>query len=309
MPLAAASSLLAALVLLTAQPEPAKTIPGEPGTDGKGGDHRVIPPGETPAPIPAAPAPPSPPAAPALAAAVPFPHPLITEVLFAVPSGPGGDANKDGTRDAAGDEFVELINPHDRPIQLFGYTLSDSQEPGKGQLKFTFPAIELAPGEIVVVFNGFGASIAAPVGDQRTPPTGPHAAFHNARVFSMRCPSNKTAFGNAGDHVMLTAPDGVNVQRVWWSEDPATRSAGRGNPPASAPAANSAADPTAAASPKPAPAPPLSDDYAPISPRSSVARDGILATSRFVSHMDLERSPFSPGTHTLPKRPEPAPKP
>lgn len=57
---------------------------------------------------------------------VPFPHPVITEVLFNVPSGARGDANADGTRDAVGDEFVELINPHDKPIDLKGYVLTDS---------------------------------------------------------------------------------------------------------------------------------------------------------------------------------------
>ena len=57
---------------------------------------------------------------------LPFPHPLITEVLYAVPSGDRGDANGDGTRDAVGDEFIELVNLHDRPIQLKGYTLMDS---------------------------------------------------------------------------------------------------------------------------------------------------------------------------------------
>lgn len=66
------------------------------------------------------------PAAAAPAHGVPFPHPLITEVLFNVPKGAAGDANGDGTRDAVGDEFVELINPHDKPIQLKGYVLSDS---------------------------------------------------------------------------------------------------------------------------------------------------------------------------------------
>lgn len=65
-------------------------------------------------------------ATPAGAHAVPFPHPLITEVLFNVPTGPKGDANGDGLRDAVGDEFVELINPHGKPIQLKGYVLTDS---------------------------------------------------------------------------------------------------------------------------------------------------------------------------------------
>jgi len=57
---------------------------------------------------------------------VPFPHPLITEVLYAVPSGKDGDADQDGKRSATGDEFVELINPHDKPINLKGYVLSDA---------------------------------------------------------------------------------------------------------------------------------------------------------------------------------------
>lgn len=277
-----------------AEPEPGKAVPGSPGTDGSSGDHRV----PTKPVEPVAPEAVSPPGLPVVAVAPPFPHPIITEVLFAVPPGASGDANRDGTRDAAGDEFVELINPHDRAIQLFGYTLMDSQEPGKGQLKFTFPALELAPGEVVVVFNGFGATIAEPVGDQRTPPSGPNAAFHGARVFSMRCPSNKTAFGNAGDHVMLTAPDGTLVQRVWWSEDPA----GRAVAPANKAAGGGDAPATTA---KPAPKLPLIDDYAPIAARSGVMRDTLLATGRFASHMELERTAFSPGAYVVVKPPAP----
>jgi hypothetical protein len=97
---------------------------------------------------------------------MPFPHPLITEVLYAVPNATGGDANLDGVRHASGDEFVELFNPHDKPIQLFGYSLSDRNPEGKGQFKFTFPAFELPPGAVAVVFNGFEAawSEVGPVG-------------------------------------------------------------------------------------------------------------------------------------------------
>lgn len=57
---------------------------------------------------------------------VPFPHPLITEVLYAVPGGKDGDADQDAKRSATGDEFIELINPHDKPINLKGYVLSDA---------------------------------------------------------------------------------------------------------------------------------------------------------------------------------------
>lgn len=61
-------------------------------------------------------------------AVVSFPHPLITEVLFAVPTGDrDGDADLSGARSATGDEFIELMNPHDKPINLKGYRLVDGQ--------------------------------------------------------------------------------------------------------------------------------------------------------------------------------------
>lgn len=63
---------------------------------------------------------------------VEFLHPLITEVYFSVGPGLGGDANGDGEREANGDEFIELVNPHDKPIQLKGYTLSAKGPRPKG---------------------------------------------------------------------------------------------------------------------------------------------------------------------------------
>lgn len=227
---------------------------------------------------------------------VPFPHPLITEVLYAVPTGPAGDANGDGKREVAGDEFIELINPHDRPIQLFGYALTDSQEPGKGQLKFTFPALELPPGGVAVVFNGAASTFTGPVGDAKAPAEKPSDAFGGAWVFTMRNANNKTALGNSGDHVLLTAPDGTPVHRVWWSEDPAAGAA------AAAPANAEPALPGIAPA-QSAPKTPLLDDAAPLISRTSVQRDGVLATGRFVSHLDAERTPFSPGVYTMPARP------
>lgn len=155
---------------------------------------------------------------------VPYPHPLITEVLFAVPTGTSGDANQDGTRDATGDEFVELVNPHDKPINLRGYRLVDKSL-GKGNaLSFTFPDCTLQPGEVAVVFNGYKATIPGPVGDSG------HAAesnpkFSGARVFSMKGQSTKTSFSNTADAVILLAP-GVSasgattsaVQIVRWGK-------------------------------------------------------------------------------------------
>jgi hypothetical protein len=147
-----------------------------------------------------------------------FPHPLITEVLYAVPNGNEGDANKDGTRQVAGDEFVELVNPHSKPIQLLGYSLTDRNPAKKGQLKFTFPAFELPPGGVVVVFNGCECTWGSvgPVGDERAAPGGKNDSFHGAYVFSAKVASTKTSFANSGDFVCLRDPSQQAVQVVKW---------------------------------------------------------------------------------------------
>src|SRR6185436_1093444 len=59
-------------------------------------------------------------------------------VLYAVPK--EGDADQDGTRSATGDEFIELVNPHDKPINLKGYSLSDGKWQEKPQPKNDKPA-------------------------------------------------------------------------------------------------------------------------------------------------------------------------
>jgi Lamin Tail Domain len=151
-------------------------------------------------------------------AAPPFPHPLITEVFYAVPAGSAGDANGDGSRHATGDEFVELFNPHDRPIQLKGYTLRDRNPDDQGALRFTFPALELKPRQAVVVFNGFDAKWTGPVGESDKAPTGTNEKFGGAYVFTMRADSEMHGFANAGDWVLLAAPDGKPVQCVTWGE-------------------------------------------------------------------------------------------
>lgn len=147
---------------------------------------------------------------------VSFPHPVITEVLYAVPTGETGDANKDGVRNAAGDEFVELVNPHDKPIQLKGYRITDKSLGKAGALSFTFPECEIKPGGVVVVFNGFEANIAAPCGDAAKAPGGPNEKFGGAMVFSMKVTSNRIGFSNTADCVVITAPDGKAIEIVRW---------------------------------------------------------------------------------------------
>lgn len=152
---------------------------------------------------------------------IPFPHPVITEVLFAVPSGVDGDANADGKRDATGDEFIELMNPHDKPIQLAGYTLTDRNPEPARQCRFVFPECVLQPRQVAVVFNGHNARFRGPVGDATRPPEGPNPNFGGAFVFTMRIESRTRALSNSGDFVLLTDPDGHHVEAVvWGASDP-----------------------------------------------------------------------------------------
>ena len=215
---------------------------------------------------------------------VAYPHPLITEVLYAVPTekAAGGDltrcdASEDGSRDATGDEFVELFNPHATPIELKGYMLRDSaavesdakkSENGKKpppSVNFKFPALTLQPGEVVVVFNGNKQKWTGPVGDSSKAPAAKNDRFDNAWVFTMRATSSRAGFSNGGDFVLLSAPDGTPVDRVRWGADPG----------------------------KPVPKDAAVIEDAPATTSGSVQRDGL--TMRFLPHAEVDGLPFSPG--------------
>lgn len=158
---------------------------------------------------------------------VPYPHPLITEILYAVPTGAAGDASQDGVRDTNGDEFIELVNPHDRPINLRGYTLSgkapEAAPPGRKFtiLKFTFPSCVLGPGEVAVVFNGHGSTWSGPVGDTARAPSGPNDRFAGARVFTMNVESSRLGLANQSDRVLLTSPRGEPIHCITWGDQKA----------------------------------------------------------------------------------------
>jgi hypothetical protein len=169
------------------------------------------------------------PAAPADKAAklkplVPFPHPLITEVLFAVPTGTEGDASGDGARQVAGDEFVEVVNPHDKPIELRGYVLADkrasektkSGKPKSGAVRFVFPACRLEPGQVAVIFNGHGCTFEPPVGDEQAQPDKGHDKYAGALLFSMKTPTERAAFSNTADWVLLSDPQGNPINLIKW---------------------------------------------------------------------------------------------
>ncbi len=197
--------------------------------------------------------------------AIPAPHPIITEVLFRVPggAGPEADANKDGARDAAGDEFVEIQNPHDEPVNLKGYTLADRNPEENRAFRFTFPDVQLAPGAIAVVFNGFGAKIPGPSGDSEKA-AAPNPNFNGALVFDAKITSRNRALSNSGDFVVLAAPDGAPIEVVYWG------------------------------SPDPAPPPEaLRTSEADLGARGSVQRLG--PRTPVFEHMAIDNRPFSPG--------------
>ncbi|GJQ29563.1 MAG: hypothetical protein HBSAPP03_14470 [Phycisphaerae bacterium] len=201
---------------------------------------------------------PQPAAAPApTKALVPFPHPLITEVLYNVPPGAEGDADGDGLRSATGDEFVELVNPHDRPISLKGYVLTDgkntrrpttpSETPAKrepagnappkrdappkpervadddSRVRFVFPDVTLQPGQVVVVFNGYTGDETPKksTGDEQPRKAAVPADGPPEPIrLSMQITSPYAAFSNTGDCVLLTDPDGKPVQCITWGSQP-----------------------------------------------------------------------------------------
>ena len=75
---------------------------------------------------------------------------VINEYLADPPDGPAGDANGDGTRDSAQDEFVEIVNSGPDPLPIGGFTISDA-----AQVRFTIPAGKtIPPGEAAIIFGG-----------------------------------------------------------------------------------------------------------------------------------------------------------
>jgi hypothetical protein len=75
---------------------------------------------------------------------------IINEYLADPPDGIAGDANGDGTRSTAQDEFVEIVNRTSEAIDISGYKLFDADA-----LRHIFAASTiLPPFEAVVVFGG-----------------------------------------------------------------------------------------------------------------------------------------------------------
>lgn len=74
----------------------------------------------------------------------------LNEILADPPPDPEGDANGDGVRSSADDEFIEVINHGTTPADLSGWSLADSVA-----VRHVFPeGLVLPPGAMYVVFGG-----------------------------------------------------------------------------------------------------------------------------------------------------------
>jgi len=132
---------------------------------------------------PTPPPPPPPPPAGAL---------LINEVLADPPA--GYDANHDGTANTTQDEFVELLNIGNGPLDLSGCTLADSV-----RTRITFvPGTVIPPGQALVVFSG-----GAP----------------NLPGIATVVTSGGLQLNNGGDVVRVRAPDGALLGEMTFGAD------------------------------------------------------------------------------------------
>lgn len=112
------------------------------------------------------------------------------------------DINGDGVRRSYEneEEFVEIVNPTDKYLDLEGVTLADAD-----RVRFTFPDFVLPPGRAVLVFGG---------GDP-----GMFASLGGAFVFSARATSSNTGLqlNNGAETVTLKSGETTIATATWSS--------------------------------------------------------------------------------------------
>lgn len=110
---------------------------------------------------------------------------VLNEFLADPPADLAGDANGDGTRDSAEDEFVEILNFGSTPLDLSGWTIQDATG-----IRHEFEkGLTLEVGELYVVFGG-------------GTPTGIPSRSDVAS-------SGGLSLNNTSDEVKLVASDGI----------------------------------------------------------------------------------------------------
>jgi hypothetical protein len=127
---------------------------------------------------------------------------VINEVMFDPPLDLAGDANKDGVRDLAQDDFVEIVNKTDRTLNLANCYLEDiASSDGKQRKFFTFPAgALLPPNSAAVVFGGWQSGKTDELADTNKP----HPNFGGAYIYTF---SAKDGLITTARKIVLKAPD------------------------------------------------------------------------------------------------------
>jgi uncharacterized protein YjdB len=131
---------------------------------------------------------------------------IINEVLYDPPSGTDGDANRDGTRDANEDEFIEFVNTSSSSYDMSGFEIYDALGFNTSTPRHVFPAGTVIGKDSAIVIFGGGT------------PTG---SFGVATV--QTASSGALNMTNSGDSIILTDNLG-NILLVLdiepWSNNP-----------------------------------------------------------------------------------------
>ncbi|MCA9521847.1 MAG: lamin tail domain-containing protein [Myxococcales bacterium] len=115
---------------------------------------------------------------------------LVNEIF---PNAKDVDANMDGVADQFDDEFIELVNISDKPIDLTDVSIDDDDtSTGSGGYNFTFPAgTILKPGKAAIIFGG---------GDLQKIKAND---WGEGNLVFIATTSRKLSLGNSGDTILL----------------------------------------------------------------------------------------------------------
>ncbi|HYG09600.1 MAG TPA: Ig-like domain-containing protein, partial [Pyrinomonadaceae bacterium] len=128
---------------------------------------------------------------------------VLNEILADPPDGAAGDANRDGTRSAAQDEFIELVNASTVDLNIGGYQLTTRGGSGADTVRHTFaPDTMIAPGTAIVVFGGARADTFDAT----------HPAFAGAQV--LNASTGGLSLTNGSSVVKLLDPAGALVEQL-----------------------------------------------------------------------------------------------
>ena len=143
----------------------------------------------------------------------------LTEILWDIPASPNGDPNGDGTRQSAGDEFIELYNSGNSSIDMSGYVVIERE----GQVVFTFPFGAILPAKKFAVL--FGNAIAEPWGANFPEGTEKYSIWTGAAnngfgPVTTSTGSTKTNLASNGDRIMIVDPlISDTIAEVCWGYD------------------------------------------------------------------------------------------